>query len=94
MMRSCFESGLPTANPVVWFVSVARAILRPAATHHALYGKSDRYAAYPAEKPCTPEDIAATIYHALGMDPESRIYDPLNRPHSLALGNPILDILT
>jgi hypothetical protein len=25
---------------------------------------------------------------------ESRIYDPLNRPDSLALGNPILDILT
>ena len=60
----------------------------------ALYGKSDRYAAYPAEKPCTPEDIAATIYHALGLEPESRIYDPLNRPHSLALGDPILDILT
>lgn len=58
-----------------------------------LYGSSDRYAAYPDEDPVTPEDIAATIYQALGLDPESRIYDPLNRPHSLALGDPIVDIL-
>jgi uncharacterized protein DUF1501 len=55
----------------------------------ALYGASDRFAAYPARDPVTPEDIAATIYQALGISAESRIRDPLGRPHSVALGKPI-----
>jgi Protein of unknown function (DUF1501) len=54
-----------------------------------LYGESDKYAAYPKTNPVTPEDIAATIYHALGLPPETRIRDPLNRPQQLALGEPI-----
>ncbi len=57
-----------------------------------IHGASDRYAAYPHEKPVTPEEIAATIYMAMGLDPESRITDALNRPHSLALGEPIAEI--
>lgn len=57
-----------------------------------IYGTSDRYAAYPASDPVTPEQIAATIYYALGIDPEMRIYDSLNRPHSVALGEPIHEL--
>ncbi|MFN0195404.1 MAG: DUF1501 domain-containing protein [Planctomycetaceae bacterium] len=56
------------------------------------YGSSDRFAAYPSSNPVTPEDVAATIYHALGIDPRMRIYDPLNRPWELALGEPIVDL--
>jgi len=58
-----------------------------------LYGASDQYAAYPALNPCTPQDIAATIYHILGIAPDTRIHDQLQRPHSVALGEPIADIL-
>ena len=47
----------------------------------------------PARDPVTPEDIAATIYQALGIHPETRIHDHLNRPHSVALGDPITAIL-
>jgi len=54
-----------------------------------IYGKSDRFAAYPAANPVTPEDIAATIYRALGIAPETRIRDSLGRPHSVALGKSI-----
>ncbi|MCH7987771.1 MAG: DUF1501 domain-containing protein [Planctomycetes bacterium] len=57
-----------------------------------VYGESDREAAYPKSNPVTPEDIAATIYTALGIDPETRIIDSLNRPQHLALGKPILDL--
>ncbi|MEX1230700.1 MAG: DUF1501 domain-containing protein [Planctomycetaceae bacterium] len=56
------------------------------------FGASDRFAAYPASNPVTPEDVAATIYHALGVDPRMHILDPLNRPFQLALGEPILDV--
>lgn len=58
----------------------------------ALYTESDQYAAYPESDPVTPEDIAAAIYCALGLDPHSRIYDPLDRPHHLAVGDPIVDL--
>ena len=58
-----------------------------------LHGASDQYAAYPTRDPCTPEDIAATIYRILGVRPETRIHDRLNRPHSVALGEPIRTVL-
>jgi hypothetical protein len=55
----------------------------------AVYGQSDAIGAYPKDNPVTPEDVAATIYHALGFSPETRIHDAANRPHSIALGEPI-----
>lgn len=55
----------------------------------AVHGASDRHAAYPARGAVTPEDIAATIYRALGIDPKERITDALGRPQHLALGEPI-----
>lgn len=58
----------------------------------AVYGSSDEFAAYPASYPVTPEDIAATIYYALGIDPETRIDDAMKRPHAVALGEPILPL--
>jgi uncharacterized protein (DUF1501 family) len=53
------------------------------------YGASDRQAAYPAHSPVTPQDIAATIYHALGIDPRTELRDPLNRPLPLTTGQPL-----
>lgn len=54
-----------------------------------VYGQSDRWAAYPARDPVTPEDIAATIYSAMGVDPQTRLTDPFGQPQSIALGSPI-----
>jgi hypothetical protein len=54
-----------------------------------VYGSSDSFAAYPKNNPVTPEDIAATVYQALGLSSETVLHDPLNRPHALALGKPI-----
>lgn len=57
-----------------------------------VYGQSDRWAAHPARDPVTPEDVAATIYHALGVEVETRLVDPLGRPQSVALGRPINEL--
>jgi hypothetical protein len=57
-----------------------------------VYGASDRFAAYPKSNPVTPEDVAATIYQALGLAPETLLTDPLGRPQTLALGEPIWDL--
>lgn len=44
------------------------------------YGSSDRNAGYAVDRPVSPERLAATVYHALGIDPELRVPDPQNRP--------------
>ena len=43
-------------------------------------GTTDPHAAYPITRPYGPADIAATMYHGLGIEPESRVPDRLNRP--------------
>jgi uncharacterized protein (DUF1501 family) len=56
-------------------------------------GSSDRYAAYPASNPTTPGDLAATVYHCLGVDPGMEIQDRLGRPATLCEGTPIAAVL-
>jgi hypothetical protein len=59
-----------------------------------VYGASDNSAAYPAETPHEQRDFAATLYHLMGVDPETVLYDALNRPHHLVIGKPIDGLLT
>jgi hypothetical protein len=55
----------------------------------AVFGASDRFAAFPRSDPVTPEDVTATIYHALGVPAATQIRDLLGRPHVVATGKPI-----
>jgi hypothetical protein len=57
------------------------------------YGSSDRYAASPATQPTPPADLAATVYHCLGVDPRTKLTDHLGRPLALCEGTPIRAIL-
>jgi hypothetical protein len=57
-----------------------------------VYGSSDRIAAYPTDKPVLPADLAATIYSALGVDPETEIRDRTGRPYRLSTGRPIAEL--
>jgi hypothetical protein len=59
-----------------------------------VYGASDRYAAEPAANPTAPLDLAATIYHLLGVDPRTEIRDRLDRPMTLCEGQVIEGIVT
>lgn len=59
-----------------------------------VYGSSDRYAAYPASNPTPPADLAATVYHLLGVDPGMQLVDRQSRPMTLCEGSPIQAILT
>lgn len=58
-----------------------------------VHGKSDRIAAYPDESPVTPEELAATIYRALGVRPGTELLDPLGRPMPLCTGEPVWAVL-
>ena len=56
-----------------------------------VYGASDKNAAYLKDNPVSPEDLLATIYHALGIDPEAEIRDREGRPHRIVEGGkPVL----
>jgi Protein of unknown function (DUF1501) len=55
----------------------------------SVYGSSDKIAAYPAENPVSPADLTATMYHALGIDPETPTADRLGRPLPLTEGRPV-----
>jgi hypothetical protein len=57
-----------------------------------VHGASDRWAAYPATAPVSPADIAATIYHALGIDLGTPLHDALGRPLPLCTGKPLLSL--
>lgn len=57
-----------------------------------IVGKSDRHAAYPVSEPYTPGDLNATLYWAMGIDPETEMRDPLDRPLPISRGKPILSL--
>jgi hypothetical protein len=54
-----------------------------------VYGSSDKDAAYPASNPVSPEDMLATIYYSLGIDPNAELHDPLGRPQRIVEGTPL-----
>ncbi len=56
-------------------------------------GTSDRHAAYPLHDPVGPWDIAATMYHLLGVDPHRHVRDRENRPFILSPGRVIEDLV-
>ncbi|HWE38589.1 MAG TPA: DUF1501 domain-containing protein [Isosphaeraceae bacterium] len=58
----------------------------------AVYGSSDRIGAYPATDPVRPDDLAATMFWALGLDPATEVTDPLGRPLPIATGKPITSV--
>jgi hypothetical protein len=60
----------------------------------AVYGSSDRIGAYPAVDPVSPDDVAATMFWALGIDPAIEVRDTLGRPLPIAAGRPITPIFS
>jgi uncharacterized protein (DUF1501 family) len=57
-------------------------------------GKSDKIGGYPATTPYSPADLAATVYHVLGIDTETEVQDRQGRPVRLTSGQPIQPLLT
>lgn len=58
-----------------------------------VHGQSDRDGAYPLEGRVEPQDLAATIFHCLGIAPDTVIYDRVGRPVAISNGQPIHQVL-
>jgi uncharacterized protein (DUF1501 family) len=54
-----------------------------------VYGESDNTASAPVDSPVHPRDLLATIYHAVGIDPHTIVYNHLNQPRELVKGDPV-----
>jgi uncharacterized protein (DUF1501 family) len=59
-----------------------------------VYGSSDKMAAFPTACPHDPRDVAATIYHLLGVSPDTVVHDQTSRPHPLVVGQKIDGLLS
>ncbi len=57
-------------------------------------GKSDKIGAYPATMPYSPDDIGATVYHVLGIDPSVDVRDRQDRPVRLNRGEVMHSLFT
>jgi hypothetical protein len=54
-----------------------------------IHGATDAQAAYVKDRPVSPSDFIATIYHGLGLSPESEIHDRASRPYRACDGQPL-----
>jgi len=75
--------------PGVWSILFAGAGVRGG----QVVGASDSTASEPCDRPVTPAEIAATIYHALGIDARTTIPGPDSRPTPLITAAPIMELL-
>jgi hypothetical protein len=57
-----------------------------------VYGASDKDAVYPSRDPVRPDDLAATMFYLMGIDPHTEVYDAQNRPHLIG-GEVVRDVI-
>jgi hypothetical protein len=58
----------------------------------AVYGESDKHASSPVSDPVHPIEILATIYHAVGLRPDTVLYNDLGQPRPLVQAEPVLKL--
>jgi hypothetical protein len=58
-----------------------------------VHGASDKNAAFPDRDGVRPDDLAATMFQLLGIDPQTEVRDSAGRPLVIASGNPISEIV-
>jgi len=56
-------------------------------------GKSDARAEKPASTPFGPEDLSATLFHLLGIDPKDEFHTPDGRPVAIVNNGKVIQEL-
>ncbi len=57
-----------------------------------VYGASDKTGSYPAEDPVRPDDLSATLFYALGIEPHTEMRTAADRPVVVSEGKPIMEV--
>jgi hypothetical protein len=59
-----------------------------------IIGASDKIGAFPADRPVRPPDLAATMFHLLGIAPNHEFLDPIQRPRPVTdAGTPLRELV-
>ena len=58
-----------------------------------IVGRTDEHGGLPETEAYTPEDLAATIFHCLGIGPDREFHDSSGRPYRIYRGQPIHALL-
>jgi len=58
-----------------------------------VYGQSDETGSKPVTRPTRPEDLAATLYYLMGIDPTAVIRDTQDRPLMISSGQPVQEVV-
>ncbi len=59
-----------------------------------VHGKSDKTGSSPLESPVHPTELLATIYHSVGIKPDTIVYNHLNQPRELVKGEMVPGLLS
>ncbi len=58
-----------------------------------VHGASDRHGEHPAEKPVKPDDLAATLFHLLGIQPDTEVDDAAGRRLPISYGKVVHEVI-
>jgi uncharacterized protein (DUF1501 family) len=72
-----------------WATVYSIALAGAGVSRGAVVGDSDRLGGEPTTERYGPWDIAATMFHALGLDPRGHYTDTQDRPYAITQGKPI-----
>jgi hypothetical protein len=89
--RVALESKFKGASPgrKHWATVYSIALAGAGVARGAVVGASDRLGGEPITERYGPWDVAATMFHALGIDPHGHYTDLQGRPYAIAQGRPI-----
>ena len=59
-----------------------------------VHGKSDATGSAPLENPVHPTELLATIYHSVGIQPTTLVYNHLKQPRELVKAEAVSGILS
>ena len=55
----------------------------------SVYGESDKTGSAPLRDPVHPIELLATMYHSIGINPQSIVFNHLNQPRELVKADPV-----
>ncbi|MBA61746.1 MAG: hypothetical protein CMJ76_05205 [Planctomycetaceae bacterium] len=59
-----------------------------------VYGESDKTGSAPLRDPVHPTEMLATMYHSVGINPNTIVYNHLNQPRELVKADPVTAIFS
>lgn len=92
--KSTGKDGLMRYGREHWPQAMSVLVCGGGMRHGQVVGATNRLGEHPVSRPLTPNDLWATVYHHLGINPHEAITDYTGRPqHILPFGEPIRELI-